>query len=101
MEKKSWKKLADSTTVHGVKEVIEAPSIFTLMFWIIIMLCCIGGLIYETYYVLNTYLEAPVATNTKIESLDAFPPVIICPVNWINRSKAAEFGADADVLRYI
>lgn len=68
---------AESTTIHGLRQIINAPSKLTLTTWIVIMFCSMGGLVFETYYVLSSYLDVPVATNTKIGRLDEFPSIII------------------------
>lgn len=93
------KQFVDDTHLHGVKELYHAPTLFKVL-WLLVILGSIGFCAYETFKVLQEYVEAKPITQISVQAPLKFPPVLFCPPDWLNESAIEELGISESVLMY-
>lgn len=93
------KRFADDTHFHGVKELYYAPKLFKL-FWICVIIASTGLCIYETYKVIEEYVEAQPVTQISSQAPLKFPPAMFCPPDWTNESAIEASGFTEQSLMY-
>lgn len=92
---------AESTTIHGCKEIFRAPSKPVMVFWALVLFGCFVGLGFEIFYVFESFRETPYALNTQIKKLENLPPIIFATSHWANKSRLKEFDVDEEILKYL
>lgn len=79
-----WQDFLHSLTLHGFRFIFESDGpIFRRIIWVIILLCAIGMVTYQSKKSIQKYLDHPITTSVQVEFLDeiAFPAVTICNFN--------------------
>ena len=59
--------LFTETTGHGIPRIVRARSWITRIFWTILFLAAMGIFMYNTYTVINTYLQYDVDIGTSVD----------------------------------
>ncbi|XP_052721999.1 uncharacterized protein LOC128192939 [Crassostrea angulata] len=83
----------ESSSVHGLKYVSERSShCFRRIFWLLVILCCLGVLIYQIVDRVRYFTSNPVTVNVQVNynSTLVFPAVTICNQNAFKATLAAE-----------
>lgn len=90
-EKKTFKKigkqLLKKSSLYPVSQLVRAKSTLQKIWWMIVLLLCVFGSIYQISEFLRSYLEYPVVIDLNVENnlvLD-FPAVTVCNLNRMNR----------------
>lgn len=91
------KQFVNDTHLHGVKELYYAPKFFKFV-WITIILCSTGLCVFETYKVVQEYIETKPVTQISTKAPEKFPPVLFCPSDWQNETAIAELGISETML---
>ena len=83
--------LAETSTSHGLPNIVRTNRISLKIIWLICFLAALGACIYMVYKTLNEYYGYEVVTNIQVvnENSPTFPTVTICNVNPLT-SKQAE-----------
>ncbi|KAK0411564.1 hypothetical protein QR680_005720 [Steinernema hermaphroditum] len=70
------------TSCHGVAHIVDASSMFAVVVWAVILICCMGGFIFLFTYSLREYLanEKLVGIEMSLKEI-VFPSVTICNTN--------------------
>ncbi|XP_053396435.1 uncharacterized protein LOC123544907 isoform X3 [Mercenaria mercenaria] len=88
----SIKEFTQNTTLHGIRYVGGSHSTFRRLMWLIFVLACLTGVIFQIVDRVGYFYDRPIAVNVKInynQTLD-FPAVTICNQNAFRATKAAE-----------
>lgn len=75
---------AESSTMHGFKDVKDASNVTLKVMWILAMLCSAAFLGYQTKFLLDEYWKQTTAINTEIIDDDKFQTVVYCTDDWID-----------------
>ncbi|XP_062594641.1 uncharacterized protein LOC134256061 [Saccostrea cucullata] len=85
----------DTSSVHGIKYVTEPSSgCFRRLFWLLLLLVCLGVLVYQIIDRVCYFISNPVTVNVQVNynSSLIFPAVTICNQNAFKATLAAEAG---------
>ncbi|CAI4228113.1 unnamed protein product [Auanema sp. JU1783] len=87
------------TSTHGVPHIGMANAIWLRTFWILVVLCCVGGFIWQLQALLHKYFAYLVNTETKLQfSERVFPTVTICHLNPWKLDEARNMDAMRDLI---
>lgn len=83
-----WLDFAETTSCHGVKEIVHSKHSFWKIFWSISVLFHLILLVYGCYSVIVDYLTAPTVTKVSIISMRnlTLPNLAFCNANGLNRT---------------
>lgn len=75
--------LLKNSSVPAVSQLGHSNSKHRQIFWVIVLIICVLGCIYEMYLWLNVYFSYPVVINMEIENplKMEFPAVTVCNLN--------------------
>lgn len=83
-----WRDFAETTSCHGVKEIVQSKNIFWKIFWSLSVLFHAAFLVYGVWSVINDYLTAPTVTKVSLISVPSLqlPDLAFCNTNGLNRT---------------
>ena len=73
---------AYSTTIHGLRDIVDTKSIPKKVILSGILSVFVGYFAYAMVLVFVEYQKFPVVSRIGIEFADEFPTVTICPHHW-------------------
>jgi Amiloride-sensitive sodium channel len=80
------KHIATLTTCHGIKDWYDARTRARKLFWVFILSAAIGGILFYTWGIMDTFITARTVTTIKELPLSKlrFPTLIICSNQKLN-----------------
>ena len=70
--------IGSRSTVHGISNIVTAPSIYRRLLWIAAFLACLGLVIYQLINIFVLYTSYETKTTYSLEFNTEFPAITIC-----------------------
>ncbi len=87
--------IGENATIDGVRELLSnKESIRLRSCWIIVWISCNIFMGYVLWAVIMEYSDNPTVTVVESRIPDAFPALTVCPITWMNVTKAEKIGFD-------
>lgn len=77
---------AGNSSLHGLKDIKDAPNYALKIIWVIAILCCVTIFFCQTKLLLDAYWEekTAVSINTEYIDEDRYQTVVYCNGDWID-----------------